>query len=341
MGRRHAARQLDPQVHRRVLGAFEEVVEGRGADHVRHLVRIADRGGDAAGQDAAVEFERGDEGRFDVEMRVDEARHRDAAPSFDRARPAIRAVGADDRVAADGDVGRRQGARDEIVEAHVRDDEIGLAAPRPCAMRGAIVAASSFFVMSASEIPARSGPARRGRDPTCGRAYGGRCGARRAQTRVAAIPVPESCGTRGVVHIMSPRRGRVSPRPEEGMNASHSAVFEALKASGPTRADSLARITLLTRLLDSAFLIPGLNRRVGLDAIIGLVPGIGDAFRPARELHHLGGAPARPAALEDRAHDRQRGGRHRRRRDPVSQATCSTCSSRRTSVTCASSTSIW
>ncbi|HEX2509141.1 MAG TPA: DUF4112 domain-containing protein [Microvirga sp.] len=59
--------------------------------------------------------------------------------------------------------------------------------------------------------------------------------------------------------------------------ASHSAVFEAIKASGPTRADSLARITLLTRLLDSAFLIPGLNRRVGLDAIIGLVPGIGDA----------------------------------------------------------------
>jgi Domain of unknown function (DUF4112) len=59
--------------------------------------------------------------------------------------------------------------------------------------------------------------------------------------------------------------------------ASHSAVFEAIKASGPTRVDSLARITLLTRLLDSAFLIPGLNRRVGLDAIIGLVPGIGDA----------------------------------------------------------------
>ena len=62
------------------------------------------------------------------------------------------------------------------------------------------------------------------------------------------------------------------------MKASHSAVFEAVKASGPTKADSLARITALTKLLDSAFLIPGLNRRVGIDAVIGLIPGVGDAL---------------------------------------------------------------
>ncbi|HEV2559981.1 MAG TPA: DUF4112 domain-containing protein [Microvirga sp.] len=61
------------------------------------------------------------------------------------------------------------------------------------------------------------------------------------------------------------------------MKASHSAVFEALKTAGPSKADSLQRITLLTRLLDSAFVIPGLNRRVGFDAVIGLIPGIGDA----------------------------------------------------------------
>jgi hypothetical protein len=61
------------------------------------------------------------------------------------------------------------------------------------------------------------------------------------------------------------------------MKASHTGVFEAIKASGPTQADSIARITALTKLLDSAFLIPGLNRRVGIDALIGLVPGIGDA----------------------------------------------------------------
>jgi hypothetical protein len=62
------------------------------------------------------------------------------------------------------------------------------------------------------------------------------------------------------------------------MKASHTGVFEALKAAGPTQADSIARITALTKLLDSAFLIPGLNRRVGIDAVIGLVPGIGDAI---------------------------------------------------------------
>ncbi|HEU4518178.1 MAG TPA: DUF4112 domain-containing protein, partial [Microvirga sp.] len=53
------------------------------------------------------------------------------------------------------------------------------------------------------------------------------------------------------------------------MKASHGTVFESLKAAGPTQADSIARITALAKLLDSAFLIPGLNRRVGLDAIIG------------------------------------------------------------------------
>jgi Domain of unknown function (DUF4112) len=65
------------------------------------------------------------------------------------------------------------------------------------------------------------------------------------------------------------------------MRASQTGVFDAIKAAGPSRADSLARITALTQLLDNAFLIPGLNRRVGIDAIIGLVPGIGDAISTA------------------------------------------------------------
>jgi hypothetical protein len=58
-------------------------------------------------------------------------------------------------------------------------------------------------------------------------------------------------------------------------------MFEALRAAGPTQADSLARIGLLAKLLDSAVLIPGLNRRVGLDAVLGLVPGVGDAISAA------------------------------------------------------------
>jgi Domain of unknown function (DUF4112) len=62
------------------------------------------------------------------------------------------------------------------------------------------------------------------------------------------------------------------------MNAARSAVFDAIKTAGPSREDAIARVTLVAKLLDSAFLIPGLNRRVGLDSVIGLVPGVGDAI---------------------------------------------------------------
>lgn len=39
---------------------------------------------------------------------------------------------------------------------------------------------------------------------------------------------------------------------------------------------SLARLEAIAHLMDTAFVIPGLNRRVGLDAVIGLVPVFGD-----------------------------------------------------------------
>jgi hypothetical protein len=53
-------------------------------------------------------------------------------------------------------------------------------------------------------------------------------------------------------------------------------IFEALKAAKPTRADSVRRMEAVAYLLDLAFVIPGTNQRVGLDAIIGLIPGFGD-----------------------------------------------------------------
>jgi hypothetical protein len=65
------------------------------------------------------------------------------------------------------------------------------------------------------------------------------------------------------------------------MNTARGAVFDAIKTAGPGREDAIARITLVAKLLDSAFLVPGLNRRVGLDAVLGLVPGIGDALSAA------------------------------------------------------------
>ena len=39
---------------------------------------------------------------------------------------------------------------------------------------------------------------------------------------------------------------------------------------------SLVQVRLLAQLMDSAFEIPGLRMRVGLDAILGLLPGVGD-----------------------------------------------------------------
>ncbi len=45
--------------------------------------------------------------------------------------------------------------------------------------------------------------------------------------------------------------------------------------------ESLARIEALSRLMDSAFAIPGTNVRLGLDAVIGLVPVVGDLVSQA------------------------------------------------------------
>ena len=51
------------------------------------------------------------------------------------------------------------------------------------------------------------------------------------------------------------------------------------KAENEKRAGAeatLVRLEGLAHLMDAAFLIPGINRRVGLDAVFGLVPGLGD-----------------------------------------------------------------
>jgi hypothetical protein len=45
-----------------------------------------------------------------------------------------------------------------------------------------------------------------------------------------------------------------------------------------TREPSVERLRTLARLLDSAIPVPGTQYRFGIDAIIGLVPGIGDAI---------------------------------------------------------------
>ncbi len=53
-------------------------------------------------------------------------------------------------------------------------------------------------------------------------------------------------------------------------------LFEQLRVAGAGQEDSVRRMEFVAQLLDSAFVLPGTNKRVGIDAIIGLVPGIGD-----------------------------------------------------------------
>lgn len=58
-------------------------------------------------------------------------------------------------------------------------------------------------------------------------------------------------------------------------------IFETLKESGPTTKDSVARISTLAKVLDSAIPIPGTNRTIGIDPLLGLFPVVGDAISAA------------------------------------------------------------
>ena len=56
-------------------------------------------------------------------------------------------------------------------------------------------------------------------------------------------------------------------------------------ARSRSRYERVARLDALATLLDTAFILPGTNVRFGLDALIGLVPGIGDAITTAMSLY--------------------------------------------------------
>jgi len=65
-----------------------------------------------------------------------------------------------------------------------------------------------------------------------------------------------------------------------------------------SRRQTIDRLDFIARLLDTAFVVPGTNIRFGVEAIIRLMPGIGDAVASALscviliEAHRLG-VPAR------------------------------------------------
>jgi hypothetical protein len=63
-----------------------------------------------------------------------------------------------------------------------------------------------------------------------------------------------------------------------------SQAFDFGFARPRSRRERIARLDALATLLDTAILIPGTDIRFGLDALIGLVPGIGDAITTAMSL---------------------------------------------------------
>lgn len=78
-------------------------------------------------------------------------------------------------------------------------------------------------------------------------------------------------------------------------------MVQATAGTTPTthrNADALRRVDQLARVMDGLFRVPGTRIRVGLDSIVGLVPGVGDAATACvslwllKEAHHAG-APKR------------------------------------------------
>jgi hypothetical protein len=64
-----------------------------------------------------------------------------------------------------------------------------------------------------------------------------------------------------------------------------------------SRRHTIDRLDFIARLLDTAFVVPGTNIRFGIEAVIRLMPGIGDAVASALscviliEAHRLGVPP--------------------------------------------------
>ena len=55
-------------------------------------------------------------------------------------------------------------------------------------------------------------------------------------------------------------------------------MLEVIKSAAPSREASLRRMQAVANILDNAFVIPGTKQRIGIDAIIGLMPGVGDVL---------------------------------------------------------------
>ena len=125
MGGRHAGRQLHADIHHGFGRGVQKVPDTVQTADIGNLVRVTDRGGDTARADAAVEFKGRDQRGFDMQMRVDEARHQQLAGAVDHLPPLIVSEHTHDGIAADRHIGVHQIAGDQVKHAPAAQHQIG------------------------------------------------------------------------------------------------------------------------------------------------------------------------------------------------------------------------
>ena len=77
-------------------------------------------------------------------------------------------------------------------------------------------------------------------------------------------------------------------------------AFFGRVTAGMSHQERLHQVQFLARIMDDQFIIPGTNIRFGLDSILGLLPGMGDAITSAISLlivHHAWQTGASPILL--------------------------------------------
>ena len=150
--RGHAGGDLHLQTQEHPGGGAAEEVDGRGAADVRQLVRVADGGGDAVGEDEALPGVGREEGGLDVAVGVDEARDGGEAGGVEGLEAFVAFAHGGDALAAEGQVGPLELAGGEVEEACALDDEVGGAPPH-----GDVDAVCEFGGVSHVRPPGREG----------------------------------------------------------------------------------------------------------------------------------------------------------------------------------------
>jgi hypothetical protein len=68
---------------------------------------------------------------------------------------------------------------------------------------------------------------------------------------------------------------------EDGVPRGDVEILLPGERSAPAPAEMVERLDQISKLLDTAFVIPGTNIRFGVDSLIGLIPFVGDAISTA------------------------------------------------------------